>query len=185
MSKNQRGLFYLIRSDFKRRAEIDGENRIYPYLFSLFLNQSLLGVVIYRCSHFCYQKKLYGLAKIGALLSQNLCCMSIDPRTEIGEKFCVAHSFGVYIFGSATIGNNVTVYQGVTITIGPRKDMRPDDRVIIEDNVSIYAMATIVGNIRIGKNSKIGANVFLKKTVPENSVVVAPDPIIIARDSHS
>ena len=105
--------------------------------------------------------------------------IDIHPRAQIGEFFTIDHGTGVVIGATSVIGNNVKLYQGVTLGA---KSFPLDDQgnpikgiprhPIIEDNVIIYAQATILGRITIGANSVIGGNVWITANVAPNSKIV-------------
>lgn len=100
--------------------------------------------------------------------------IEIHPGATIGKNLCIDHGSGVVIGGTCIIGDNVKIYQGVTLgALSVSKDMADSKRhPTIEDNVVIYSGATILGGETIvGANSIIGGNVWLTKSVPENSVV--------------
>ena len=105
--------------------------------------------------------------------------IDIHPGAEIGELFMIDHGTGVVIGETCIIGNHVKLYQGVTLGA---KSFPVDDNgnlvkgiprhPIVEDNVIIYAEATILGRVRIGSNSIIGGNVWITKDIPPNSKIV-------------
>lgn len=104
--------------------------------------------------------------------------IDINPGAKIGSHFCIDHGTGVVIGQTCIIGNNVKLYQGVTL--GARsfpldEDGNPvkgiDRHPIIEDNVTIYANATILGRVTIGKGAVIGGNVWLTRSVAPGEIV--------------
>ena len=105
--------------------------------------------------------------------------IDIHPGAEIGESFTIDHGTGVVIGSTSIIGNNVKLYQGVTLGA---KSFPSDEQgnpikgiprhPIVEDNVIIYAQATILGRIRIGANSVIGGNVWVTSSLPPNSKII-------------
>jgi len=105
--------------------------------------------------------------------------IDIHPGAQIGESFTIDHGTGVVIGSTCIIGNNVKLYQGVTLgakSFPLDKDGNPIKGIprhpIVEDNVIIYAQATILGRIRIGANSVIGGNVWVTSSLPPNSKLV-------------
>lgn len=105
--------------------------------------------------------------------------IDIHPGAQIGESFTIDHGTGVVIGSTCIIGNNVKLYQGVTLGAksfpldhegNPIKGI--PRHPIVEDNVIIYAQATILGRIRIGANSVIGGNVWVTNSLPPNSKLV-------------
>jgi serine O-acetyltransferase len=109
--------------------------------------------------------------------------IDIHPGAEIGEFFAIDHGTGVVIGSTSIIGNHVKIYQGVTLGA---KSFELDEKgnpvkgiprhPIVEDNVVIYAGATILGRVTIGKNSVIGGNVWLTRSLPPNSKVIQDRP---------
>lgn len=109
--------------------------------------------------------------------------IDIHPRAEIGEYFTIDHGTGVVIGSTCILGKNVKIYQGVTLGA---KSFPLDDEgnpikgiprhPIVEDDVVIYAGATILGRVTIGKGSMIGGNVWVTKNLPPNSKVIQSRP---------
>lgn len=104
--------------------------------------------------------------------------IDINPGAKIGSHFCIDHGTGVVIGQTCIIGNNVKLYQGVTL--GARSFPLDDDgnpvkgierHPIIEDNVTIYANATILGRVTIGKGAVIGGNVWITRSVAPEEIV--------------
>lgn len=141
-------------------ANVDEVIRTYPGFFA---------VAVYRLAHqFC----LMGvplLPRVLAAYAHMKTGIDIHPKAHIGARFCVDHGTGVVIGETTVIGNDVKVYQGVTLgALSVDKVMANIKRhPTIEDHVVIYAGATILGgNTVVGKNSIIGGNVWLTESVP-------------------
>ncbi|MGL4364096.1 MAG: serine O-acetyltransferase EpsC [Bacteroidales bacterium] len=130
--------------------------------------------ISHRIAHQLYKTKVPILPRIIAEMAHAKTGIDIHPGANIGNNFVIDHGTGVVIGETTIIGNNVTIYQGVTL--GAKK-IHVDGILVknqprhpyIEDNVTIYAGATILGCITIGKGSIIGGNVWLTKSVPANS----------------
>jgi serine O-acetyltransferase len=112
--------------------------------------------------------------------------IDIHPGAKIGANFFIDHGTGVVIGETTVIGNNVKIYQGATLgALSFPKDER--GRIIkggkrhptIEDNVTIYAEATILGDVVIGKSAIIGGNVWIKESVPPGVTVTSPHPDLV------
>ena len=137
----------------------------YPGFFAIF---------VYRISHQLYVQELYTLARIFSEYAHSKTGIDIHPGAGIGHAFAIDHGTGIVIGETTKIGNQVKLYQGVTLgALNVSKDKAAIKRhPTIEDSVIIYAGATILGGETvIGKESIIGGNVWLTYSVPANSVV--------------
>ena len=131
-------------------------------------------ISIYRLSHELYKLNVYILPRMMSEYIHGITGIDIHPGATIGESFYIDHGTGIVIGETSIIGNQVKIYQGVTLGgIQVSKDLAKTKRhPTIEDNVTIYANATILGgDIVIGANSIIGANVWITHTIPKNSLV--------------
>ena len=131
-------------------------------------------ISIYRLSHALYNLDVYILPRMMSEYIHGITGIDIHPGATIGESFYIDHGTGIVIGETSIIKNNVKIYQGVTLGgIQVSKEFAKMKRhPTIEDNVCIYANATILGgDIVIGANSIIGANVWITQSVPENSLV--------------
>lgn len=124
----------------------------------------------YRLSHYFYQRKHFLLARYISELGKRKTGIEIHPGAKIGKNFFIDHGVGIVIGETTVIGDNVTIFHGVTLG-GTGKD-KGKRHPTIEDNVFIGCGAKILGNIVIGRNSKIGANAVILKDVAANSTVV-------------
>lgn len=126
--------------------------------------------IFYKIAHFFYIHKCYFLARFLSEWGKRRTAIEIHPGALIGKNFFIDHGTGVVIGETTIIGDDVMLYHGVTLGgTGKEKNKR---HPTIEDHVTIGAGAIILGNIKIGKNSVIGAGSIVLKDVPENSVVV-------------
>lgn len=124
----------------------------------------------YRLSHFLLKIHLLLLARFISQFAKFLTGIEIHPGATIGHGFFIDHGMGVVIGETTEVGDDVTIYQGVTLGgTGKEKGKR---HPTIGHNVVIGAGAKILGNIRIGNNVKIGANAVVLKSVPDDSTVV-------------
>ena len=133
-----------------------------------------LAIAVYRIAHLIHELKIPYLPRIFTEYAHGRTGVDIHPGAKIGKRFCIDHATGIVIGETTIIGNNVKIYQGVTLgALSVRKDMAKTKRhPNIEDNVIIYAGATILGgNTTIGKDSIIGGNVWITKSVPPGSRV--------------
>ncbi len=135
-------------------------------------------IAVQRMAHLLYQQHVTLIQRIMTEWAHNKTGIDIHPGAQVGPYFFIDHGTGVVIGETAVIGRNVKLYQGVTLGA---KSFPKDEkgRVVkgikrhpnIEDDVTIYAGATILGNITVGRGSIIGSNVWLLDPVPPESVV--------------
>ncbi|RED50288.1 serine O-acetyltransferase EpsC [Seonamhaeicola aphaedonensis] len=131
-------------------------------------------ISIYRLSNALYKRGVYILPRMMSEYIHGITGIDIHPGATIGDSFYIDHGTGIVIGETSIIGKEVKIYQGVTLGgISVSKNLAKVKRhPTIEDGVCIYANATILGgDIVIGKNSIIGANVWITQSVPENSLV--------------
>ncbi|HSX52215.1 MAG TPA: serine O-acetyltransferase EpsC [Cellvibrio sp.] len=138
----------------------------------------VLAIIHHRLAHTLYQLEVPLLARIVAELAHSLTGIDIHPGAEIGSGFFIDHGTGVVIGETAVIGERVRIYQAVTLGA---KTFPTDEKgnlqkglprhPIVEDDVVIYAGATVLGRITIGKGSTIGGNVWLTRSVPAGSSI--------------
>jgi len=148
------------------------------YLEVILTYSGLHAVWAHRLAHVFYIKKLYFLARVISQISRFFTGIEIHPGARIGRKFFIDHGMGVVIGETCEIGDNVTVFQGVTLGgTGKEKGKR---HPTIENNVLIATGAKVLGSITVGENSKIGAGSVVLKEVPPNSTVVGiPGKVVI------
>ncbi|MCL1669946.1 serine O-acetyltransferase [Elizabethkingia ursingii] len=129
---------------------------------------------VYRISHQLWKQKIRTLPRILSEYGHSKTGIDIHPGAVIGEHFFIDHGTGIVIGETSVIGNNVKIYQGVTLgALNVSKDKANQKRhPNIEDNVIIYSGATILGGeTTIGRDSIIGGNVWITQNVPSNSLV--------------
>jgi serine O-acetyltransferase len=131
-------------------------------------------VIAYRIAHFLH---INGVPIIPRILSEYVhgkTGIEIHPGAVIGESFFIDHGTGVVIGETCVIGSNVTLYQGVTLgALSVKKTLHGKKRhPTIEDDVTIYAGATILGDTVIGRGSTIGGNAWVTASVPPDTVVM-------------
>jgi serine O-acetyltransferase len=137
-------------------------------------------IAVYRLSHELYKLKVKTIPRLFTEYAHRNTGIDIHPGATIGEGFFIDHGTGIVIGETAIIGNNVKVYQGVTIgaLLGSRDKEQAQRHPTIEDEVIIYAGATILGGKTvIGRNTVIGGNVWLTSSVPANSFVYQKNEI--------
>ena len=134
----------------------------------------------YRLAHRLWKRGFYLLAKIISSFTRFTTGIDIHPAAVIGRRFFIDHGTGVVIGESTEIGDDVSIYQGVTL--GGTGKERGKRHPTIKNNVMISAGAIVLGSIMIGENSKIGASSVVLKDVPPNSTVVGVPGEVVIRD---
>lgn len=139
-------------------------------------------ISIYRISHFLWHSHVPLLPRMISEMVHSKTGIDIHPGAQIGKGFFIDHGTGIVIGETTVIGDNVKIYQGVTL--GALNVLKEEAEVkrhpTIEDNVVIYANATILGGKTVvGENSVIGGNVWVSSSVPPNSLVYNKSEIII------
>lgn len=147
----------------------------------VFLYPSFKAITRYRLAHILYEKKHYFLARWYSQRTARKTGIEIHPGAKIGKGLFIDHGNGVIIGETAIIGNNVTLYQGVTL--GGTGKEQGKRHPTVEDNVMISAGAKVLGSFRVGKNSKIGAGSVVLSEVPPNSTVVGVPGRVVKRDN--
>ncbi|KMM36028.1 serine O-acetyltransferase [Guptibacillus hwajinpoensis] len=132
----------------------------------------------HRVAHWFWKKKFFFLARAVSQLSRFFTGIEIHPGATIGERCFIDHGMGVVIGETCEIGNNVTLFQGVTLGgTGKEKGKR---HPTLEDNTLVATGAKVLGSITIGQNSKVGAGSVVLQDVPEDSTVVGiPGRVVI------
>jgi len=137
----------------------------------------------YRIAHELVKLEVPLIPRIISEMAHSLTGIDINPGARIGEYFAIDHGTGIVIGETCIIGNNVKIYQGVTLGAksfpideqgNPIKGI--DRHPIVEDNVVIYSGATILGRVTIGDGSMIGGNVWLTHSVPPGSKILQKKP---------
>jgi len=141
----------------------------------------ITAIATHRIAHELYLKEVPLVPRIMNECAHTRTGIDINPGAKIGKNFFIDHGTGIVIGETSVIGDNVKIYQGVTLgALAPAKgqSLRGTKRhPTIEDDVIIYAEATILGDVTIGKGAIIGGNVWLKDSVPPgvNVSVVSHD----------
>lgn len=166
-----------IRKQISNDLKFYGGKNLYRKILIFLFSPEFKVLMYYRIMHKLQKSRF---SKLNVLLSYRLKTKyncDFDPFAEIGENFKIAHAIGILV-GRGKIGNNVTIFQHVTI--GSHGIPGIDNKYpIIKDGVKIYAGAKILGGITIGENSIIGANAVVTRDIPPNSIVVsAPAKIV-------
>jgi serine O-acetyltransferase len=170
------GVRGLIISDLRAAFVGDPAARNFPEI--LIGYPGMTAIIHHRLAHILHQLGARLIARLVAEIAHTRTGIDIHPGARIGSGFFIDHGTGVVIGETAIIGDNVRIYQAVTL--GARHFPTDDDgnlikgdarHPIVDDDVVIYAGATILGRITIGRGSTIGGNVWVTQDVPPNSIV--------------
>ncbi|MBQ8878630.1 MAG: serine O-acetyltransferase, partial [Lachnospiraceae bacterium] len=149
----------------------------------VFLYPSFKVMMHYRVAHKLYLKKHYFLARYVSQRGVRKTGIEIHPGAQIGKGLFIDHGNGVIIGETTIIGNNVTLYQGVTL--GGNGKEHGKRHPTIGDNVMISAGAKVLGSFTVGENSKIGAGSVVITEVPPNSTVVGVPGRVVKRNNQA
>jgi len=150
------------------------------YIEVLLTYSGLHGLIFYKIAHRLLKMRIPFLPRWISQVGRFFTGIEIHPAATIGKELFIDHGMGVVIGETAIIGDNVTMYQGVTL--GGTGKERGKRHPTIGNNVVIGAGAKVLGNIVIGDNSYIGANAVVVKNVPHNSTVVGVPGRITKQD---
>lgn len=149
--------------------------------FEVFLYPSFHAIIRYRIAHKLYQKKHFFLARWYSQRTVRKTGIEIHPGATIGKGLFIDHGHGVVIGETAIVGDNVTLYQGVTL--GGTGKETGKRHPTIGNNVMVSAGAKILGSFTVGENSKIGAGSVVLSEIPPNSTVVGVPGRVVKRDN--
>jgi serine O-acetyltransferase len=174
----------LLAKDIVAAYEGDPASKYFDEI--IFSYPGLFALTVYRIAHQLHEQGVPLIPRIMTEYAHSVTGIDIHPGVHIGESFFIDHGTGVVIGETAVIGNRVRVYQGVTLgALSLRKDeverLRSKKRhPTIEDDVIIYANATILGgDTVIGARSTIGGNVWLTDSVPPDTNVFLKKPELV------
>ena len=166
------------------RAAWRGDPSCHHPIEALYAFPGVFAVTRYRIAHILYELDVPLLPRLVAEDAHQRTGIDIHPGARIGREFFIDHGTGVVIGETAIVGNRVTLYQGVTLGA---KSFPVDEygrlvkglarHPIVEDDVTIYASATVLGRITVGHGSVVGGNVWLTHDVPPNSRVAQAAPL--------
>ena len=171
-------VFSLMREDVATVRERDPAAKSRLEVFLCY--SGLHAVWFYRMNHWLWNHGFLLLARWLSQVARLLTGIEIHPAAKIGRRLFVDHGMGVVIGETAIVGDDVTLYQGVTLG-GTGKELGKRHPTL-EDGVVVGGGAKILGNITVGKNCRIGAGSVVLRNVPENSTVVGVPGHIIFRE---
>ncbi len=171
-------LLSLIREDVANVLEHDPAARSRLEVFLCY--SGLHAVWFYRINHWLWNHGFFLLARFLSQAARFLTSIEIHPGAKIGRRLFIDHGLGVVIGETSSVGDDVTLYQGVTL--GGTGKEHGKRHPTIEDGVVVGGGAKILGNITVGKNCRIGAGSVVLRNVPEDSTVVGVPGHIIFRE---
>jgi len=169
-------------------AAFDGDPAARSYEEIVISYPCIVAIATYRIAHQLYVRDVPLIPRIMSECAHARTGIDIHPGARIGENFFIDHGTGVVIGETTVIGRNVKIYQGTTLgALSFAHDER--GRILkggkrhptIEDDVTIYAEATILGDVTIGKGAVIGGNTWIKESVPPGVTVASPNPDLVVR----
>jgi len=168
------------------QAGFDGDPAAKSKEEIIFSYPGFLAIYVYRLAHELYLEKVPFIPRIMTEYAHSNTGIDINPGATIGEYFFIDHGTGVVIGETTEIGNNVKLYQGVTLgALSTRKGQALSDvkrHPTIHDNVTIYANSTVLGgDTVIGENVIIAGNTFITESIAENTKVSAKSPELVLK----
>lgn len=167
-------------------AAFDGDPAAKSYEEIVLSYPCIIAIATCRIAHELYIKQVPLIPRIMTECAHAQTGIDIHPGAKIGKNFFIDHGTGVVIGETTVIGENVKIYQGATLgALSFPKDERGNiikggkRHPTIKDNVTIYAEATILGDVVIGKGAVIGGNVWIKQSVPPGVTVSTPNPDLV------
>ena len=170
-------MFQRLREDINSVFDRDPAAR--NFLEVLTNYPGLHALLLHRCGHWLWQKNLKWLARTLSTFSRWLTGIEIHPGATIGRRFFIDHGMGVVIGETAMVGDNVTLYQGVTL--GGTSWSKGKRHPTLGDGVIVGAGAKILGPFTVGAGAKIGSNAVVTKEVPPGATVVGIPGKIVKR----
>jgi len=171
-------MFGRLKEDIKTIFERDPAAK--SYLEVILCYPGLHAVICHRIAHALYRRKWYVTARLISQISRFFTGIEIHPGAAIGRRFFIDHGSGIVIGETTEIGDDVTLYQGVTLG-GTGKD-KGKRHPTIGNNVTIGSGAKILGPISIGHNDKIGAGAVVVRCIPPNSTAVGVPAHVVRKD---
>ncbi|HPN88881.1 MAG TPA: serine O-acetyltransferase [Candidatus Omnitrophota bacterium] len=158
----------LFSEEIKSAKEKDPSSK--GYLEIIILYPGLHAIIFYRMAHALWKVRLTFLARALSQFARFLTGIEIHPGAKIGKGFFIDHGMGVVIGETSIIGDNVTLFQGVTL--GGTGKETGKRHPTLGNNIVVGTGAKILGNIKIGSNSYVGANAVVIRDVPEHATIV-------------
>lgn len=173
------GFIKLLKEEVNLVFERDPAARSKAQVF--FLYPGVKAIINYRIAHYFYKKGFYFIADWISKRTRKKTGIEIHPAAKIGKGVFIDHGMGVVIGETTEIGDNCTIYQGVTLG-GTGKD-KGKRHPTIGSNVTIGSGAKVLGPFSVGDNSKIAANAVVLNEIPENSTCVGVPARVVKRNN--
>lgn len=174
-------MFSSLKADFQACFERDPAARTAVEV--LLTYPGLHAIIMHRLAHFLHTSlNLKFLARVFSALNRFLTGIEIHPAAKIGEGFFIDHGMGVVIGETAEVGQDVTLFQGVTL--GGTGKERGKRHPTLEDQVVVGANASILGAITIGEGSRVGSGSVLVQSVPPHSTVVGVPGRVVRKEGE-
>ncbi|SFB33766.1 serine O-acetyltransferase [Lentibacillus halodurans] len=174
------GIFKWMKEDMDVVFDQDPAARSYIEVFLTYAG--LHAIWSHRIAHFFFNRRLHFIARVISQISRFFTGIEIHPGAKIGRKLFIDHGMGVVIGETCEIGDNVTLFQGVTLGgTGKEKGKR---HPTVKDHAMITTGAKVLGDITIGNSSKVGAGSVVLKDIPDHSTVVGVPGTVVVQNGE-
>lgn len=172
------------------QAGFDGDPAAKSKEEIIFSYPGLFAIYVYRLAHVLYKEEIPFIPRVMSEYAHGRTGIDINPGATIGEYFFIDHGTGVVVGETTEIGNNVKLYQGVTLgALSTRMGQQLANvkrHPTIRDNVTIYSNSTVLGGETVvGENTIIGGNTFITESIPTNTKVSAKSPELVIKKPKS
>jgi serine O-acetyltransferase len=174
-------MFHNLREDIKSIIERDPAARNGWEVLTCY--PGLQAIVAHRWAHWCWQHRMKWFGRFISYLARIVTGIEIHPGATIGHRVFIDHGFGVVIGETAEVGDDCTIYQGVTLG-GTSLHSGRKRHPTLARGVIVGAGAKVLGNFTVGEYAKVGSNAVLLKPVPANGTAVGNPAHIIEKDSR-
>lgn len=172
------GIFKRMKEDMDVVFEQDPAARSYLEVFLTY--SGVHAIWFHRIAHAFFKRRLFFIARVISQVSRFITGVEIHPGAKIGRRLFIDHGMGVVIGETCEIGDNVTIFQGVTL--GGTGNEKGKRHPTVKDNALISTGAKVLGSITIGENSKVGGGAVVVRDVPANCTVVGVPGRVVVRD---
>lgn len=178
----EKGVFHFLKEDIQAVFERDPAVR--SVIEVILCYPGFHAMMFYRVAHFFWERQFYLLGRFTSHLGRFFSGIEIHPGARIGKGFFIDHGMGVVIGETAEIGDNCTLYHGVTL--GGTSWAKEKRHPTLGNNVVIGSGAKVLGPFKVGNDSKVGSNSVVVKEVPANSTVVGiPGKIVMSEEKKA